>query len=408
MVTRRCRPIRRPSATPRGSKPAAPRYARNLNTPLLAGIALGIPIVVSLLVATVYIQGSSKAELEMRLVSAQNAITLATQRTGAEARTQWQIVIDKSNEALQFDPGNATAKEQLAQAQLAIDRLDNVVRLKPVSLWDFKSIGAHRLALQGFSLFVLDRGTNEIDRITLNAAGDALEGIGPEKVLSASTVIDRRPTGNLVDMTWLSSSENRSTSSLIVALQGGLLEYNLAFGWKTLDFGANTVPDGTRRLRSFNGNLYLLDPAASQVWRYSPKGDGYADKPEAYFEQPAPVAAKAIDLVIDGSIYVVTGDGQIAKYSGGKPEAFQVTGLPAPLGRVLAAAVDVSLTDSSLYLALPGGLLQLRPDGKFVRQFRAAGTAFETIEDLLIDEQNGRVFVISRGVLYTAALPPVQ
>jgi hypothetical protein len=398
------KPRRQPSAAPRGSNLAA----RSLNTPVLAGIALGIPILVSLLVATVYIQGSSKAELDTRLVSAQNAIVLANQRTGAEARTQWQIVIEQSSEALQFDPGSVTAAEQLAQAQLAIDRLDNVVRLKPVSLWDFKSIGAHRLALQGFSLFVLDRGTNEIDRITLNAAGDALEGNGPEKVLSANTTIDQRPSGSLVDMTWLSSSENRSTSSLIVALQGGLLEYNLAFGWKTPDFGANTMPDGARRLRSFNGNLYLLDPAASQVWRYAPKGDGYPDKPAAYFEQPAPVAAQAIDLVIDGSIYVVTGDGQIAKYSGGKPEAFQVTGLPTPLTRVLAAAVDVNLTDSSLYLALPGGLMQLRPDGKFVRQFRATGTAFETIEDLLIDEQNGRVFVISRGVLYTAALPPIQ
>jgi hypothetical protein len=395
---------RRPSAAPRGNKPAA----RSLNMPVLAGIALGIPILVSLLVAAVYIQGSSKAELETRLVSAQNAIALANQRTGAEARTQWQIVIEQSSEALQLDPGSVTAAEQLAQAQLAIDRLDSVVRLKPAPLWDFKSIGAHRLALQGFSLFVLDRGTNEIDRITLNAAGDALEGNGPEKVLSANTVIDQRPTGSLVDMTWLNSSENRSISSLIVALQGGLMEYNLAFGWKALDFGANTVPAGARRIRSFNGNLYLLDPAASQVWRYSPKGDGYAQKPEAYFEQPAPVAATAIDLVIDGSIYVVTGDGQIAKYSGGKPEAFQVTGLPAPLARVLAAAVDVNLTDSSLYLALPGGLVQLRPDGKFVRQFRATGNAFDTIEDMLIDEQNGRVFVISRGVLYTAALPPVQ
>ena len=397
-------PRRQPSAAPRRSKPAA----RRLNTPLLAGIALSIPILVSLLVATVYIQSSSKAELETRLVTAQNAITLANQRTGAEARVQWQIVVEKSSETLQFDPGNVTAAEQLTQAGLALDRLDNVVRLKPVVVWDFKSIGPHRLALQGFSLFVLDRGTNEIDRVTLNADGDALDGNGPEKVLSANTAIDPRPGGSLVDMTWLSSSEFRSTSSLIVAAQGGLLEYNLAFGWKTLDFGANTVPAGLRRLRSFNGNLYLLDPAASEVWRYAPKGDGYPDKPEPYFDPPAPVVAKAIDLVIDGSIYVVTGDGQIAKYLGGKPEAFQVTDLPVPLPRPLVAAVDVNLTDSSLYLALPGGLMQLRPDGKFVRQFRAVGNAFDAIEDVLIDEQNGRAFVISRGVLYTAALPPVQ
>lgn len=392
------------AATRSDRKPAE----RPLNAPLLAGIAIAIPILVSLAVATIFIQGSAKAELETHLVTAQNAIVLANQRTGAEARVQWQLAIEQATEALTRDPGNATASEQLVQAQLAMDRLDNVVRLKPVQLWDFKSIGQHRLALQGFSLFALDRGTNEIDQFTLNAAGDALEGNGPLKVLSANTDIDRRPAGSLVDMTWLNSSENRSTSSLIVALEGGLLEYNLAFGWKSLDFGANTVPAGLRRLRSFNGNLYMLDPATSQVWRYAPKGDGYAAAPEPYFEQPAPVAVKGIDLVIDGSVYLVTGDGQIAKYRGGQPETFQASGLPAPLAQILAAAVDTTSTSSSIYLAVPGSLVQLRPDGKFVRQFRATGNAFETIEDLLIDEQNGRVFVISRGVLYTAALPPLQ
>lgn len=400
-------------ATPRGRASSTTRAksrstARPLNAPLLAGIALAIPILVSLAVATIYIQGSARAELQTRLVTAQNALTLALQRTGAEARVQWQLAIDQATEALVLDPNNATASDQLVQAQLGLDRLDNVIRLKPVEMWDFKSIGQHRLASQGISLFVLDRGTNEIDRFTLNAAGDGLEGNGPEKVLSANTVIDQRPSGNLLDMTWVNSSENRSINSLIVVVQGGLMEYNPAFGWKTLDFGTNTVPAGLRRLRSYNGNLYMLDPAANQVWRYPPKGDGYAEKPEPYFEQPAPVVAKGIELVIDGSVYVLTGDAQFAKYRGGQPETFAITGLSAPLTAALAAAVDVNATNSSVYVAVPGGLVQLRPDGKFVRQFRATGKAFEAVEDLLIDEQNGRVFVISGGKLYTAALPPLQ
>jgi hypothetical protein len=395
----------RGSAAARGKRQSA---GQALNAPLLAGIAISIPIIVSLAVATIFIQGNTKAELAARLADAANAITLANQRSGADARVQWQTAINKASEALTLDPGNTTATGQIAQAQQAIDRLDNVVRVKPVELWDFKSIGQHRLAMQGFSLFVLDRGTNEIDRITLNAAGDALEGNGPEKVLSANTVIDSRPGGNLLDMTWVNSSENRSTNSLIVAVEGGLIEYNLAFGWKTLDFGANKFPIGLRRLRSFNGNLYVLDPAANQVWRYAPKGDGYPTTPEPYFEQATPIVGKAVDLVIDGSIYIVTGDGQIAKYLGGQPDTFQVADVPVPLKQLLAAAVDVNQTSSSLYLAVPGGLVQLRPDGKFVRQFRATGDAFDAIEDMLVDEQNGRVFVISRGVLYTAVLPPIQ
>lgn len=111
-------------------------------------------------------------------------------------------------------------------------------------------------------------------------------------------------------------------------------------------------------MRSFNGNLYMLDAVAGQVWRYVPKGDGYPDKPEAYFDPVPPIAAKGLELLIDGSVYVITADGQIAKYLGGKPESFQISGFSSPLSPVLAAAVDVNQADSSLYVAVPGGLLQ--------------------------------------------------
>jgi hypothetical protein len=380
------------------------------NTPLMAGLAIGIPVIVSLIAATIYIQGSTQAELETRLATAQNEITLAGQTVGSGARAHWQAALDQAGQALILAPDDTTALNQLAQAQAAIDQLDNVVRLKPTQLWDFKSIGQHRLALQGFSLFVLDRATDQIDRLTLNAAGDGLEGNGPEHILSQGMTIGNRVPGNLLDMTWMNSSDTRQTSSLIVMDQGGLIEYNLAFGLRSLDFGTNTVPAALRRLRSYIGNLYVLDPASSQVLRYEPKGDGYAGAPVNYFEQPAPEAARAIDMAIDGSIYLVTSDGQITKYLGGKPDTFQITDLPVPLGRPAAAAVDTNVTDSSLYVAdqTSSRIVQFRPDGKFVRQFRALGPAFDGIEDLLIDEQNNRVFVVSKGVLYTASLPPVQ
>jgi len=391
-----------------GMRTTAP--VKPVNAPLMAGIALGIPIIVSLLVATVYIQGKSKADFEIAMTSANNEISLAGQTTGAEARKHWQKVIEYATEALGMTPDDQTAKTQIAQAQAAIDRLDNVVRVQPVNLWNFKSSGQHRLALQGFSLFVLDRGLNTIDRITLNAAGDGLEGNGPEHILAQSATIDGQTPGALIDMAWQDSSDKRSTSSLIVLHQTGLMEYNLAFGWKKLDFGANTVPVNARRLRSFIGNLYVLDPAANQVLRYSPQGEGYSTKPENYFEQAPAFMPKAVDMAIDGSIYVATNDGQVSKYLGGKPDTFQVTGLPEPLHRLGVIAVDSTVNGSSVYIAEQGAnrIVQLRPDGKFVRQFRANGSSFDAIEDLLVDEANNRLFVISGGVLSTVALPPIQ
>lgn len=406
------RTLPEPTAGSRGRSSArttAP--AKPLNAPLMAGIALGIPIIVSLLVATVYIQGKSKADFEIALTSANNEISLAGQTTGAEARKHWQKVIEYATEALGITPDAQTAKSQIAQAQAAIDRIDNVIRVQPKLLWNFRSNGLHRLAVSGISLYALDRGTNKIDRFTLNTAGDGLEGNGPESdILSLGGPTNAQLPSVLIDMAWQDSSDKRSTSSLIILHQGGLIEYSPSFGWNPLNFGTNTVPVNARRVRSFIGNLYVLDPATNQILRYSPQNDGYPNKPENYFEQPQPILAKAVDMAIDGSIYVVTNDGQVTKYLGGKPDTFQVTGLPEPLQRLGVIAVDSTVNGSSVYIAEQGAnrIVQLRPDGKFVRQLRATEPAFNAIEDMLVDEANSRLFVVSGGVLYTVALPPIQ
>ena len=53
-------------------------------------------------------------------------------------------------------------------------------------------------------------------------------------------------------------------------------------------------------------------------------------------------------------------------------------------------------------------VVQFRPDGLFVRQFRADGNMFDGLQDILVDEQNNRLYVISQGVLYTVNMPPLR
>jgi len=71
----------------------------------------------------------------------------------------------------------------LAQAQTELDKIDNVISLTPSLLWDFKSQGQQQFSqVKGFSLFVLDRTANQVNRLILNTAGDKLEG-SPEPIL---------------------------------------------------------------------------------------------------------------------------------------------------------------------------------------------------------------------------------
>jgi hypothetical protein len=78
-----------------------------------------------------------------------------------------------------------------------------------------------------------------------------------------------------------------------------------------------------------------------------------------------------------------------------------------PLKMPVALAVDAETRKATVYVADKGSarIVQLSPDGAFTRQIRATGDAFNALEDLVVDERNGRLFVISGGKLYVARVP---
>ncbi|HZY44096.1 MAG TPA: hypothetical protein VFF70_05025 [Anaerolineae bacterium] len=377
---------------------------------IMASIAIGIPIMVAVLVATIYIQGKTQSELQALVVGAQNEMTLAAQANGSEARPHWAAALDQAQRAVHLVGADKTANELLTQAQTQLDKLDNIVRLTPIVLYNFKSSGPLRLALHNFSIFVLDRSSNELERVTLNTNADGIEGGKPAIVYTSETATDGKKPGNFIDMVWVNATTAQLNSSLMILHRDGLLQYDLTFGFKSLTLGIDAVPSGARRLRSFDGNLYLLDPPAKQVWRYRAKDSAYAAAPETYFDQANADAANAVDMAIDGNVYLISADGRVIKYSQGITNSFKVDGLADPMSTPSIIAVDSEATNSSVYIVDQASqrIVQLRPDGQFVRQFRANGNEFNSINDLAIDERSSRLYVISAGVLYSVPLPPIS
>jgi hypothetical protein len=208
----------------------------------------------------------------------------------------------------------------------------------------------------------------------------------------------------------MSSGINRQAGDLVIGHDKGLTEYNLSFGLQTLPFGENKLAPAVKRLRSFDGKLYALDPQAQQIVKYEPQGNGYPAAPTPYLAQALPDLNKATDLAIDGDVYVTLSDGRILKFREGQPEPFDVRGLGEPLREPAIIAVDQNALDSSVYVydAALKRIVQFRPDGLFVRQFRAADGSFDDIQDVLVDEQNNRLYAINQGLLSTVALPPLR
>jgi hypothetical protein len=395
--------------TPEGTPLKVPALTRN-QTLIMVAIVVAIPIVVGLLVSVVYAQQSAQQAVLSHIATAQNEVTLATQAvTGKETREHWSNAAAEAKQALQLDAESQGAKQVLAQAQSELDKIDNVITLTPLSLWDFKAPGQRHLASQGPSLFVLDRLANQVNRLILSTTGDKVEG-SPEPILVPGVTVNGETPGNLIDFTSLASSVNRQAGDLVIGHEKGLIEYSLSFGLQTLPFGDNTLPASIKRLRSFDGKLYTLDPGARQIMKYEPQGNGYPTAPTAYFGQALPELEKATDMAIDGNIYVALSDGRLLKYADGKSQPFDIRNLGEPLRNPTVVAIDQNAQDSAVYVydAELKRIVQFRPDGLFVRQFRADDDTLSDLQDILVDEQNNRLYVIGQGVLSTVLLPPLR
>jgi hypothetical protein len=395
--------------TPDGTSVKAPPLTRN-QTLIMIAIVVAIPIIVGLLVSVVYAQQSARETVKASILSAQNEITLATQAvTGKETREHYAAAATKAKEALALEPENQVAQEVLTQVQAELDKIDNVITLSPAVLWDFKTPGQRHLAAKGFYLFVLDQLANQLNRLMLNTTGDQLES-DPVPILVPGVTVNGETPGSLIDLASLAASSGQQAGDLIIGHDKGLIEYSLNLGPQTAPFGENSLGRTVKRLRAFGGKLYTLDPSTQQIMRYEPRDNGFPIAPESYLGAALPDLSQATDMAIDGNIYVTLSDGRLLKFSEGKPAPFDIRNLGEPLQSPTIVAIDQNVTDSSVYVFDAGlkRIVQFRPDGLFVRQFRADGSMFDGLQDILVDEQNNRLYVINQGVLYTVLLPPLR
>jgi len=373
-------------------------------------LAIGIPLLVAIFVTAVFIERSASARVTTLLNEAQQLLAAGdVAPVPADQRANWESALLRVNDVLSDQPDNAQAIQLRNLAFSQLDRLDGTIRVAPVLMNDFNASGPHRLATQGTYLFVLDQTEGRADRLPVDAVADANLDDAPVPALAKGITVSGRVIGDLLDLTWVQAFGERQKSALIILERGGLIEYDLAFDPIVIPFADSIVPLGVRRIESFGGNLYTLDVNARQVWRYQPSGEGYPSLPEGYFDTTSPGIENAIDMAIDGNVYLLETNGSVHKYLGGQAAAFDIVGLPTPIQQPVAITVDTETPeDSSVYIADRSGarIVQLSPDGRFIRQIRSVASEFDMIDDMLLDEQAQRLYVISSGRLYSTALPP--
>ncbi len=161
-----------------------------------------------------------------------------------------------------------------------------------------------------------------------------------------------------------------------------------------------------RASATYDQNFYVLDSAANDVLRFRPVGGDAYGEPEGYFGVNSGVdLSDAVDLAIDGSVFVMFLDGSVQRYEFGRIAEFSLSTIPSPLGS--PTAIYISQDMGSLYI-LDGQndrVVQVTTLGEYQRQFSAPSSLFADAIDLYVNRGETYLWLVSPTGVTRLPLP---
>jgi hypothetical protein len=381
-------------------------------------VVVAIPILVLAFVGiyTAYRNWTLQSQFNAYLDAAKNKRDLALSATDSPmiARDYWVEVITNVDDAAKLQPENAELPEMRTQAESAIDRIDGVTRLGPsYRLYTYNQPGSSpgRIVVAGLDVYVLDRGTERVYHHALNELRTEIRNPNADPVLvQQGQSVEGQSVGSLLDIAWMQNGGERQAGALaILDGDGLLLEYDPAWEkFRVERIGGQDVWRSPVALRTFDSNLYVLDSAANQIWKYWNKQ--YANEPDRWIQQSDADLSKAVDLGIDGNISILFSDGRVIKYFAGEPVPFTQTRIPKPLAT--ANALYFVEEEVAQYMYIVDGtesrIVQLDREGIFVRQLQPArdqSEFFQGLSGIFVDEMGGKLYFSAANALYVTDLP---
>ena len=146
----------------------------------------------------------------------------------------------------------------------------------------------------------------------------------------------------------------------------------------------------------YNGNIYILDKSQNQILKYIAASSGFSKA--NYFSGTTPDFSKAVAMAIDSSVYVLSSDGTINKFTKGAPDTFTLSGLDKSLSSPTKIFTNASLTN--IYVLDNGNsrILVLDKTGHLNSQYQAS--IIKSAKDFDIDEKNKKAYVLNGDKVY--------
>lgn len=149
----------------------------------------------------------------------------------------------------------------------------------------------------------------------------------------------------------------------------------------------------------YANTFYILDTSTNQIVKVPVDGGSKS----SYFASGGNQDfSKAVSMAIDGSIYVLTSDGAVFKFTRGKSEQFQLSGLSSPL--VSPTRIITTPDFSNIYILEPTQrrIVVINKSGEYQAQYTA--DLFQNAKEMDIVENDKKAFVAVNGKVFEIEL----
>jgi len=144
-------------------------------------------------------------------------------------------------------------------------------------------------------------------------------------------------------------------------------------------------------------NIYVLDKTKGGILKFVPAGSGYL-KSNYFTGDTSPDLSGATGMAIDGSIWIIENDGTILKFTRGKADNFNVSGLDKPLSSPTKIFTGVDFSNVYILDNGNGRIVVLGKDGSYKEQYQA--NVIKAAKDFEVNESGKKILILSSEKIY--------
>lgn len=327
----------------------------------------------------------SRAELEGRLEEVNQLIRTAENRRLSGELDSANTILEQAEQRAKQVMDNesnmfrAEALDLLERIRTKREEINNIVRISPRTVanlstknGDIDALGF--IGLPDGEFVAYDR--QDLYRVLLNAVED------PERLVDDELILDADNFERYQTMVF--QMTDNSVIELINDLPTVMKTEDPA-GWiKGTD------------IETYLRFMYMLSPENNQIYKYERLANRYTAPAEYNVNGNL---EGALDMTIDGNVYVLKKDGELMKLLRGEVQPFTIRHLPE--GALANATRIYKVFDGHIYFLDPEtGRVIVATDGggtgegSYVQQYILEGDQIGDLKDLYVDEEETKLYVI--------------